>query len=135
MLTLDKYTKVYRAMNISDLLETEITNGGVFHVYARPMFMPAGRCLTMRVALITEEGTGKRYEILMANNPVDNIPTQVELALMDLDCLPTWGWDKCFSGEAYQAQFARSRNPKVIADSGAYRFEKVLLWNATTLIG
>lgn len=126
MITYDVQNDVYRVTNLKNLLETELTSGRVFHVHVRPMFMPAGRCLTMRVALITEEGTGKRYEILMANNQVDNIPTQVELALMDLDCLPTWGWDKSFSGEAYQAKFARSRNPKVIADSGAYRFEKVL---------
>ena len=126
MLTLDKDTKVYRAMNISDLLETEITNGGVFHVYARPMFMPAGRGLTIRVKLIAREGLGQEYDFLLANNHVDNIPTQVELALMDLDCVPTWSWDRSFSYGAYQAQFARSCNPKVIADSGAYRFEKVL---------
>ena len=126
MLTLDKDTMVYRAMNISDLLETEITNGGVFHVYARPMFMPAGRCLTIRVKLIAQEGLGQEYDFLLANNQVDNIPTQVELALMDLDCAPTWYWDISFSGAAYQGQFARSRNHKVVSDSGAYRFEKVL---------
>lgn len=126
MLTLDKDTKVYRAMNISDLLETEITNGGVFHVYARPMFMPAGRCLTIRVKLIAQEGLGQEYDFLLANNQVDNIPTQVELALMDLDCVPTWSWDRSFTGEAYLGQFARSRTLKEVKDSGAYRFEKVL---------
>ena len=126
MIMYDGLNKVYKVTNISDLLETELTSGRVFHVHVRPMFMPAGRCLTMRVALITEEGTGKRYEILMANNQVDNIPTQVELALMDLDCAPTWFWDMSFSGNAYQGQFARSRNHKVVDDSGCYRFEKIL---------
>lgn len=126
MITYDVRNDVYRATNLNDLLETELTSGRVFHVHVRPMFMPAGRCLTMRVALITEEGTGKRYEILMANNQVDNIPTQVELALMDLDCAPTWFWDMSFSGNAYQGQFARSRNHKVVDDSGCYRFEKIL---------
>lgn len=126
MITYDKTFDTYRVSNISDLLETELVNGGVFHVHARPMFMPGGRCLTIRVALITEEGNGKRYEFLLANNQTENIPTQVELMLMDLDCAPTWAWDVSFSGGAYQGQFARSRNHKVVSDSGCYRFEKVL---------
>ena len=126
MITYDKVSDIYRVSNISDLRETELMNGGVFHVHARPMFMPGGRCLTIRVALITEEGNGKRYEFLLANNQTENIPTQVELMLMDLDCAPTWAWDVSFSGGAYQGQFARSRNHKVVSDSGCYRFEKVL---------
>lgn len=126
MITYDKASDTYRVSNISDLLETELVNGGVFHVHARPMFMPGGRCLTIRVALITEEGNGKRYEFFLANNQTENLPTQVELALMEIDCLPTWTWDLSFSGNAYQGEFARSRNRKVVKDSGAYRFEKIL---------
>lgn len=126
MLNYDADNDVFRATNLSDLLETELTNGGVFSVYVRPMFMPAGRCITMRVGLIAQEGHGKRYEFLLANNQTDNLPTQVELALMNIDCGPTWSWDTSFSGGAYQCQFARSRNRKIVSDSGAYRFEKVL---------
>lgn len=126
MLSYDINNDVYRVTRLPDLFNTELMSGSVFSVYARPMFMPAGRCLTISVKLTADEGSGRTFEFLLANNNVDNIQTQVELALMDLDCLPTWGWDRSFSGEAYQAQFARSSNRKVISDSGAYRFEKVL---------
>lgn len=126
MLRYDGINATYLASNISDLLKSELTTGSVFHVHVQPMFMPGGRCLTMRVVLIANEGRGKRYEFLLANNQVDNLPTQVELALMELDCLPTWMWDLSFSGNAYQGEFALSRNHKVVDDSGAYRFEKVL---------
>ena len=126
MLSYDKDNNVFRATHLSDLFQTELTSGSVFSVYARPMSMPGGRCLTIRVRMTADEGAGRCFEILLANNQEDNIPTQVELMLMDLDCAATWMWDISFSQEAYQCQFARSRNPKTVGDSGAYRFEKVL---------
>ena len=44
----------------------------------------------------------------------------MELALMGVDCIPTWIWDTRHNGR-YGGQFARIGNWKEVSDSGAYR--------------
>lgn len=88
----------------------ELTNGGVFIVYVRPFFNKQRRCLYYKVTFVLEEGWGERYSLYWVNDGKNSIPVQVELKLMEIDCLPSWGW--YWDGRDYVGQFAHERNRK-----------------------
>lgn len=126
MKTYNKNDGMYHVTSLEDLKDSPICSGSVFHVIARPMFMPTKKCLTIRLILKANEGRGDIYTILIPNNQTDSVPVQAELFLMDLDCLPTWGWHRAYKMEEYIGEFGRSRSHKVVSDSQAYDFEVVL---------
>lgn len=117
---------MFHVTTIQDLMDTPLCSGSVFHVIARPMFMPTKKCLSIRLILTANEGAGERYTIIIPNNQKESVPVQAELFLMNVDCVATWRWHKVYRHEEYEGEFARSRTMKAITDSGAHGFEVVL---------
>ena len=75
----------------------------------------------MAYELIGEEGLAwDSYYGYLAN--MDRLLHAIvaELALMEVECIPTWIWDTRHNGR-YGGQFARIGNWKEVSDSGAYR--------------
>ena len=75
----------------------------------------------MACELIGEEGLAEDSYLVHIPNPDGAHPAIVaELALMEVECIPTWIWDtRPF--KRYEGQFARIGNHKEVSDSGAYR--------------
>ena len=88
----------------------KLANGGVFIVYARPVFNRQKRCLYYKATFVLEEGRGEAYSLNWLNDCENSIPVQVELKLMEIDCLPSWNW--YWDGYEYVGQFAHERNYK-----------------------
>ena len=107
-----------RINSLEDIVGTDLLNGSVFHVFAYNY--------TERVVgyeLIGEEGLAwDSYYGYLVNMDGLHPAIVVELALMEVDCIPTWIWDTRLSGR-YGGQFARVGNRKEIADSGACRLQ------------
>lgn len=126
MIKFDQSADCYVVTSASDLVGSPLTNGGVFEVIATPRFMSfSGRCMTVNLMLIAQEGYGASFSITLANNQTESIPAQVELFLMDIDCVPTWRWSQDNKG-SYHGQFANSRSMKAVRYSGAYNFPVTL---------
>lgn len=126
MKTFNPNDNMFHVTSVEDLKSSPLTTGSVFHVIARPMFMPTKKCLSIRLILTANEGSGERYTIIIPNNQMESVPVQAELFLMNLDCVATWRWHKVYRQEEYEGEFARSRTMKAVSDSGANGFEVVL---------
>ena len=101
--------------SLEDIRDTDLLNGSVFH------------------AIVWKSVTGVAYELIgedglawdsyygyLANAEGLHPAVVVELALMDVECIPTWFWDTRAFGR-YGGQFARIGNWKEVSDSGACR--------------
>ena len=102
--------------SLNDIVGTDLLNGSVFHV-------DVYNCTDGIVAyeLIGEEGLAwDSYYGYLANPEGLHPAVVVELALMDVDCVPTWIWDTHLF-KRYGGQFARIGNRKEVSDSGVYR--------------
>ena len=71
--------------------------------------------------MIGEEGLALDSYLVHIPNPDGYHPAVAcELALMDVECVPTWTWDtRPF--KRYVGQFARIVNHNEVSDSGVYR--------------
>ena len=102
--------------SLKDIVGTDLLNGSVFHVDVYNYTEGVVSC-----ELIGEEGLAwDSYYAYLANPEGLHPAVVVELALMDVDCIPTWIWD-ARPFKRYEGQFARIGNRKEVSDSGAYR--------------
>ena len=101
--------------SLEDIRNTDLLNGSVFHAIVWESVTGVA------CELIGEEGLAlDSYYAYLANPEGLHPAIVVELALMDVDCIPTWIWDtRPF--KRYEGQFARIGNHKEVADSGVYR--------------
>lgn len=83
---------------------------GVFIVYVRPHFNEQKSCDYLDVDLVTQEGYGESFRHVILNDRKHSIPVQIELWLMEINCLPTWAW--YWDGREYVGQFANEHNYK-----------------------
>lgn len=103
--------------SLEDIRNTDLLNGAVFHAIVWEV-CPG----VVAYELIGEEGLAwdSYYYGYLANPERLHPAVALELALMDVECVPTWTWDtrpfKCYGG-----QFARIGNHKEVSDSGVYR--------------
>ena len=102
--------------SLDDIVGTDLLNGSVFHVVAYNHTDGV-----VAYELIGEEGLAwDSYYGYLANAEGLHPAVVVELALMDVECVPTWTWDtRPF--KRYGGQFARIGNHKEVSDSGVYR--------------
>ena len=99
-----------------DIVGTNLMNGSVFHVLAYNYTDEI-----VAYELIGEEGLAWDSYYGYLTNPEGLHPAVVvELALMDVDCIPTWIWN-ARPFKRYEGQFARIGNRKEVSDSGVYR--------------
>ena len=104
--------------SLEDIGNTDLLNGTVFHVVVWEVYPGVVAC-----ELIGEEGLAWDSYLVHIPNPDGYHPAVAcELALMGVDCIPTWLWDTR-QDKHYGGQFARVGNHKEIADSGAYRLQ------------
>lgn len=96
---------------LDELKETPIVRGGVFSVIARPIFNKQHSVRTINVELIEQEGLGDIWQHIILNDQKISVPEQVELMLLELECLPTWFWHE--ANGAYHGQFAYKTNHKI----------------------
>ena len=102
--------------SLNDIVGTDLLNGSVFHVIVREV-CPG----VVAYELIGEEGLAWDSYYGYLTNPEGLHPAVVvELALMDVDCIPTWIWN-ARPFKRYEGQFARIGNRKEVSDSGVYR--------------
>ena len=102
--------------SLNDIVGTDLLNGSVFHVVAYNYTYGV-----VGYELIGGEGLAwDSYYGYLANPEGLHPAVVVELALMDVECVPTWIWDTRAFG-LYGGQFARIGNWKEVSDSGAYR--------------
>lgn len=121
------------AEQLPDEFRKSLMCGSVFHTH---VFVEKHneKCLLFHVQFRLVEGTGPQFSLYFANNHENgtvNIPSQVELLMMDIDCAPTWPWHyvpvssrNC--REEYIGEFAHYNNYKCVGDSGASRFPVTL---------
>ena len=104
--------------SLNDIVGTDLLNGSVFHVVAYNFTDEIVAC-----ELIGGEGLAwDSYYGYLANAEGLHPAVACELALMDVECIPTWFWDTRPNGR-YGGQFARVGNWKEVSDSGAYRLQ------------
>ena len=102
--------------SLEDIRNTNLLNGTVFHVFAYNYTDGV-----VGYELIGEEGLAwNSYYGYLANMEGAHPAIVVELALLGVDCVPTWLWDTRHNG-CYEGQFARVGNHKEVSDSGVYR--------------
>ena len=102
--------------SLEDIRNTNLLNGSVFHVLAYNYTDEI-----VAYELIGEEGLAWDSYYGYLTNPEGLHPAVVvELALMDVDCIPTWIWN-ARPFKRYEGQFARIGNRKEVSDSGVYR--------------
>ena len=102
--------------SLEDIVGTDLLNGSVFHALVWESCPGVVVC-----ELIGEEGLAEDSYLVHIPNPDGAHPAIVaELALMEVECIPTWIWDTRHNGR-YGGQFARIGNWKEVSDSGAYR--------------
>ena len=102
--------------DLNDIVGTDLLNGTVFHVIVREV-CPG----VVAYELIGEEGLAWDSYYGYLTNPEGVHPAiVVELALMEVDCIPTWIWN-ARPFKRYEGQFARIGNRKEVSDSGVYR--------------
>ena len=102
--------------SLEDIRNTNLLNGTVFHVIAHNYAEGV-----VGYELIGEEGLAwDSYYGYLANMEGAHPAIVVELALMEVDCIPTWIWDTR-QGKYHGGQFARVGNHKEVTDSGVYR--------------
>lgn len=102
--------------SLEDIVGTDLLNGSVFHVFAYNHTEGV-----VGYELIGEEGVAwDSYYGYLANMDGLHPAIVVELALMEVACIPTWIWDTRHNGR-YGGQFARVGNHKEVSDSGVYR--------------
>ena len=103
--------------SLDDIVGTDLLNGSVFHVVAYNHTDGV-----VAYELIGEEGLAwdSYYYGYLANPERLHPAVACELALMDVECVPTWIWDTRHNGR-YEGQFARVGNHKEVSDSGVYR--------------
>ena len=102
--------------SLEDIRNTNLLNGSVFHV---DVYNYTDEIVAYE--LIGEEGLAwDSYYGYLANAEGLHPAVVVELALMDVECVPTWIWDTRPNGR-YGGQFARIGNRKEVSDSGVYR--------------
>ena len=105
-----------RIDSLDDIVGTDLLNGSVFHVVAYNYTDGM-----VGYELIGEEGLAwDSYYGYLANAEGLHPAVALELALMDVECVPTWIWDTRPNGR-YGGQFARIGNHKEVSDSGVYR--------------
>ena len=102
--------------SVEDIRDTNLLNGTVFHVIVWEVCPGVVAC-----ELIGEEGLAEDSYLVHIPNPDGAHPAvALELALIDVECVPTWTWDtRPF--KRYGGQFARVGNHKEVSDSGVYR--------------
>ena len=102
--------------SLEDIRNTNLLNGSVFHV---DVYNYTDEIVAYE--LIGEEGLAWDSYYGYLTNPEGLHPAVAcELALMDVDCIPTWIWN-ARPFKRYEGQFARIGNRKEVADSGVYR--------------
>ena len=102
--------------SLEDIRNTDLLNGTVFHVIVWEV-----RPGVVAYELIGEEGLAwDSYYGHLANPEGLHPAIVVELALMGVECIPTWFWDTHLFKQ-YWGQFARVGNRKEVSDSGVYR--------------
>ena len=102
--------------SLEDIVGTDLLNGSVFHVVAYNYTDEI-----VAYELIGGEGLAwDSYYGYLANAEGFHPAVVVELALMDVDCIPTWIWN-ARPFKRYEGQFARIGNRKEVSDSGVYR--------------
>ena len=102
--------------SLNDIVGTDLVNGSVFHVIVWEVCPGVVAC-----ELIGEEGLAWDSYLVHISNPDGYHPAVAcELALLGVDCIPTWFWDTRHNGR-YEGQFARIGNRKEVSDSGVYR--------------
>ena len=102
--------------SLDDIVGTDILNGSVFHVIVWEHVPGVVAC-----ELIGEEGLAWDSYYGYLTNPEGLHPAiVVELALMGVECIPTWIWN-ARPFKRYEGQFARIGNRKEVSDSGVYR--------------
>lgn len=106
-----KTQELYTFIYLYELKETPIVRGGVFSVVAIPMFNKQRSVRTIWVELIEQEGHGNIWQHIILNDQKTSVPEQVELMLLELECLPTWFWHE--ANGAYHGQFAYKTNRKI----------------------
>lgn len=80
---------------------------------------------TILVTLVPDEGSGysRKQKFSLVRDARVPVPAQVELALMELNCVPTWLWDQDrMDARKYFCQFSLSPTYKEVRDSRAYKF-------------
>lgn len=116
MIQKDNLLGIYVVNDVAHLAHArDLTGGAVFHVAVED------RGSVLWVYLTANEGRGKRYRLILSRDWSTSIPAQVELALMDIECAPTWVWGLA-SDRSYRCEFAHVTNPECLDDSGADRF-------------
>ena len=102
--------------SLDAIVGTDLLNGSVFHVVSYNHTDGV-----VAYELIGEEGLAwDSYYGYLANPEGLHPAVVVELALMDVECIPTWSWDTR-QPKQYWGQFARVGNRKEVSDSGVYR--------------
>ena len=102
--------------SLEDIRNTNLLNESVFHV---DVYNYTDEIVAYE--LIGEEGLAWDSYYGCLTNPEGLHPAVVvELALMDVDCIPTWIWN-ARPFKQYWGQFARIGNRKEVSDSGVYR--------------
>ena len=101
--------------SLEDIRNTDLLNGSVFHAIVW------GSVTGVAYELIGEEGLAwDSYYGHLANPEGLHPAIVVELALMGVECIPTWIWN-ARPFKRYEGQFARIGNRKEVSDSGVYR--------------
>lgn len=65
----------------------------------------------LAVKVIEEEGIGEVHYFRIPWDHAISIPENVELFMMEFDCLPSWSWYENSCGE-FEGQFAHYKNRK-----------------------
>lgn len=85
-----------------------IDDGRVSHVRVYPNFDKN----ELRITVTEQEGYGETHTFTITLNHSMNIPTQVELFMMDFNCVPTWYWHE--SIYVWDCEFAHYKNHKAV---------------------